>query len=213
MRAIGMSSRSIACAPMTRRSLLLACLASSLGSPWANAWANDTADARAWAALRADAAIVLVRHANAPGVGDPPGMKLGDCATQRLLDESGRAQSKRLGETFAARGVKVTRVVASQWCRTMQTAQLAFPLMRVEGLEAFNSFFQSREQADARTRAAREWLQGWRGPGVLVVVTHQVNITALTGLPASVGEGVVLEPLLGRTAQDKLVVAGTFRVE
>jgi hypothetical protein len=162
------------------------------------------AEEAAWAALR-EGGIVLFRHAQAPGGGDPPGLRLGDCATQRNLDEAGRAQARRIGAAIRARGVAVGGVLASAWCRTLETAELAFPgLVRVE--PAFNSFFADRGAGAAQTAAARAILLGWHGPGALVVSTHQVNITALTGIFPASGEGVVL-----RTGRDGLEVAGRIR--
>lgn len=148
------------------------------------------AEGPAWQAL-AGGAIVLFRHANAPGTGDPAGFRLGDCATQRNLDDAGREQARRIGEAFRSRGIAVGRVLASRWCRAQETASLAFP-GRAEGEPAFDSFFDARERRDSATAAARKILEGWQGPGALVVATHQVNITALTGIVPRSGEGVVL---------------------
>jgi phosphohistidine phosphatase SixA len=151
---------------------------------------SGAAAAEAWPAI-ADGAIVLFRHADAPGVGDPPGHRIGDCTTQRNLDDAGREQARRIGQAFRARKVPVQRVLSSQWCRTRETAELAFPgLVRDEPL--FNSFFEDRNAAPAQTAAALALLKRWRGPGVLVVVTHQVNITALTGSAVASGEGLVV---------------------
>jgi phosphohistidine phosphatase SixA len=150
-----------------------------------------TKDDKAWAALKKPGTIVLFRHATAPGGGDPVGHKLDDCSTQRNLDEEGRTQARRIGESFRAQGVKVEAVLSSQWCRTRDTAQLAFPGLPKDA-PAFNSFFSDRSNEAAQTAAARKQLLAWRGTGVLVVVTHQVNITALTGVSPASGEGVVL---------------------
>jgi phosphohistidine phosphatase SixA len=145
-----------------------------------------------WAALQ-DGSIVLLRHANAPGFGDPPGFTLNDCATQRNLDDLGRAQARRLGEGFRRRGVLVAAVLTSQWCRTRETAELAFPRMARDDA-SFNSFFGADSRRAVQTAAALATLSRWRGPGVLVVTTHQANITALTGLAAASGTGVVVRP-------------------
>jgi phosphohistidine phosphatase SixA len=155
------------------------------------ALADDSSAAAAWAAL-GKGAIVLLRHANAPGVGDPPGFKLDDCATQRNLDAAGREQALGIGSTFKSRNVKVGAVYTSQWCRCIDTAELAFPGLHRQD-SAFNSFFENRTNEPAQTTAARAKLLAWRGPGALVVVTHQVNISALTGLTPTSGEGVVLQ--------------------
>lgn len=144
----------------------------------------------AWAALR-DGAIVILRHANAPGGGDPSGFKLGDCSTQRNLDGAGREQARRIGERLRHERVTVGAVWASRWCRTRETAEL-LQAGAVRDAPAFNSYFADRSREVAQTAAAREALLAWRGPGALVVVTHQVNIAALTGVFAASGEGVVL---------------------
>jgi hypothetical protein len=149
------------------------------------------ADEGAWALLGEPGAVILFRHANAPGTGDPAGFRLGDCSTQRNLDERGRAEARAIGEAFRARGIAVGRVLSSQWCRARETAELAFgPDVAEE--PAFNSFFGDRAAEPERTVAARAILLGWEGPGVLAAVTHQVNITALTGIVPAPGEGIVL---------------------
>ena len=162
---------------------------------------GQTDEDAAWSALRAGA-IVVFRHALAPGVGDPPGMQLRDCTSQRNLDAEGRAQARRIGERLRQQQVTVGAVWSSQWCRTRETAELmaAGP---VREQPAFNSFFGERSRVAAQTAAARELLLGWRGTGALVVVTHQVNISAFTGDAAASGQGVVL-----RAVGDQLVSVG-----
>ncbi len=151
------------------------------------------ADDAGWAALAKPGAIVLFRHATAPGIGDPPGMKIDACSTQRNLDEQGRAESRRLGQLLRERGIRVQSVWHSQWCRTRDTARLGFEGMaplRDEPL--FNSFFDRRGDTERQTAGARALLSNWKGPGALVVVTHQVNITQLTGQTLSSGDGLVV---------------------
>ena len=164
-----------------------------------NLRAADHRAGTAWEALRAGA-IVVFRHADAPGGGDPPGLKLDDCSTQRNLSAEGRAQARRIGERLRQERVAVGAVWASQWCRTRETAEL-LGSGPVRDAVAFNSFFGEREREAAQTRqtaAARAALLGWRGPVSLVVVTHQVNLTALTGIFPAQGEGVVLRPRAGQ---------------
>lgn len=159
-----------------------------------------------WAALAQPGAIVLFRHATAPGVGDPPEFRQNDCSTQRNLDEQGRAEARRLGEQLRRRGIRVGAVLSSQWCRTRETARLAFG-DAVRDEPAFNSFFlQPAATRDAQTARAQALLSQWRGPGALVVVTHQVNIQALAGVGAASAEGVVVRP----DAQGRLQVLGTL---
>lgn len=145
-----------------------------------------------WSSIT-DGTVVLLRHALAPGGGDPPGHTLNDCSTQRNLSDEGKDQARRMGTEFKKRRIEVGAVWSSQWCRTRDTADLAFPGQRIDQ-PVFNSFFNESDVAVDRTRAAQQLLSSWRGPGVLVVVTHQVNITALTGVVPSSGEGVVVKP-------------------
>ena len=166
--------------------------------------ATSAAAADAWADLAKPGAIVLFRHATAPGVGDPPGFRLEDCVTQRNLDAKGQAEARRLGEQFRARKIAVGQVLSSQWCRTRETARLAFGDAAVRDEPAFNSFF-AQSTGDAQTAQARAVLARWKGPGALVVVTHQVNITALTGANPSSAQGIVVRP----AADGSLRVVGT----
>jgi phosphohistidine phosphatase SixA len=184
---------------LTRRSILLAFGAAVLLVPKA----VQATEADAWAALKSNiGAIVLFRHAEAPGFGDPDNFKPGDCSTQRNLADSGRRQARRIGERFQAEQVTVAKVLSSQWCRTTETAELAFP-GKVTSDATFNSFFNDSRDEPQQTRQARTLLSAWKGPGTLVVVTHQVNITALTGIVAASGEGIAL-----RVNKGQLTVIG-----
>jgi len=135
--------------------------------------------------------VVLFRHAMAPGGGDPAGFQLEDCRTQRNLSADGRIQATGIGNTFRQRRIAVSTVWSSQWCRTWETADLAFPGLRVDQ-PVFNSFFANYTRESPQTQAALDVLARWKGQDVLVVVTHQVNITALTGTVPESGEGVVV---------------------
>jgi phosphohistidine phosphatase SixA len=150
-----------------------------------------------WHLLRRPSTIVLFRHATAPGTGDPAGFRLDDCRTQRNLDRQGRAEARAIGEAFRARGISVSKVLASQWCRSWETAELAFP-GQVTAEPAFNSFFGNPAAEPGQTAAAQAILSAWKEPGVLVVVSHQVNIAALTGFAPRPGEGIVLGSGMGR---------------
>ncbi|MSO85194.1 MAG: histidine phosphatase family protein [Rhodospirillales bacterium] len=163
--------------------------------------AQASEDQAAWAALKGGA-IVLFRHGNAPGVGDPPGMRVDDCATQRNLDDAGRAQARGIGAMFRERSIEVGRVLTSRWCRAAETAELAFPGRAIPE-PAFNSFFSDRSRAPEQTEAARRILLAWNGPGALVVTTHQLVISALIGGAIASAEGIVLQ-----RQGDNLVVVG-----
>jgi phosphohistidine phosphatase SixA len=163
------------------------------------------ADDALWAKLRGGGFVVMIRHATAPGTGDPPGFKLGDCATQRNLSEEGREEARRIGAAFKRERVPVEEVLSSEWCRCRETAALAFG--RYVPWPAINSFFSDRareaqQSAEVRAAAARV-----AKSANLVLVTHQVNITAVSGVYPASGELVVLQP-----AGDRLEVVGRLRV-
>ena len=140
------------------------------------------------ALLRAPGAVGIMRHARAPGTGDPPNFQPGQCATQRNLDEAGREQARQIGARLRAAGVAAP-VFASEWCRTRETADL-LGLGPAQPLPVLNSFFGDRGAEQAQTAAVQAFIAQLDGP--VVLVTHQVNITALTGVFPADGEMVVL---------------------
>jgi phosphohistidine phosphatase SixA len=163
------------------------------------------ADDALWARLREGGLIVMMRHATAPGVGDPPGFRLGDCATQRNLSAEGRAEARRIGEAFRRNRVPIDEVRSSEWCRCRETAELAFG--RYTAWPPINSFFADRVTEPQQTAATRALMAGWQGKGNLVLVTHQVNISAASGSFASPGEVVVIQP----AGAGRLEVVGRLR--
>ena len=156
--------------------------------------------APAWSLDLRDGDVLIYRHALAPGGGDPPGLQLGDCSTQRNLSDAGRAQARRIGEGLRQRlgPLRVTEVWASPWCRTLETARLAFPGLAPRAQPAFGSFFDQPEREPEMLRQAQDLLAGWHGPGMLVVVTHQVTVTGLSGIYPASGEGVAMRWTAGR---------------
>ena len=137
--------------------------------------------------------VVMMRHALAPGTGDPAEFKLGDCATQRNLSSEGREQAARIGKAFLRRNIRIARVLSSQWCRCLDTARL-MNLGRVEAFAALNSFFNASNRDVGQTASVRRFILNNRNiPGVTIMVTHQVNITGLTGIVPQAGESVVLK--------------------
>jgi len=137
--------------------------------------------------------VLMLRHARAPGVGDPAHFKLGDCSTQRNLDATGRAQALSLGQRLVRSGIPRARVYSSQWCRCLETARLLDNGMVTE-LPALNSFFERPHERDTNILALRTFLAKLPvdGPPV-VLVTHQVTISAVTGAFAVSGGGVILQ--------------------
>lgn len=147
-------------------------------------------EAGLWRALREGSAFAVMRHALAPGVGDPAGFRLDDCATQRNLSEEGRQQARAIGGRFRANGIATAEVMTSQWCRARDTAT-ALGLGAVRDLPALNSFFARSRDRDAQTAELRRWLAAAAKGRPLVLVTHQVNISALTDAFTSSGEIIV----------------------
>jgi phosphohistidine phosphatase SixA len=160
-----------------------------------------------WAALRPDGAIALMRHALAPGTGDPPGFRLDDCSTQCNLDAAGRAQARRIGAELRSRDIAFDRVWTSQWCRCGETAELLAVGAVVEK-PFLNSFFGDRSEGSQRTRALRDTLATLPEGGRPIVVTHQVKTTALTGGFVQSGKIVVVE----QDTDGSIVVTGRIRV-
>ena len=152
--------------------------------------------------------VAVMRHASAPGFGDPASFVLDDCATQRNLDARGRAQARETGAAIRAAGATVDRVLTSQWCRCRDTARL-LKLGPVEDLPALNSFFRDRSRAEAQTGELRKFLLGLRPDETVVLVTHYVNIQALTGRGVASGEVLLLE--IGRDGA--LSVAGGVLID
>ena len=154
------------------------------------------AEARAteagWALLRDGEHVVLLRHAMAPGAADPANFDIEKCSTQRNLSDRGKQQARKIGALFAARAAPTERVLASRYCRTKETARLAFgsaedfaPLDPPPADEKAR-----KEQIDAILKEVRNY----SGSGNLVLVTHLETIQALTGQPAREGEAVIVRP-------------------
>lgn len=166
-------------------------------------------DAALLRSVAAEGHIVIMRHALAPGTGDPDDFVLRDCSTQRNLSEEGRAQAERIGARLRSAGLEAARVLSSQWCRCLDTAQL-LSLGPLEELEPLNSFFRERERQPAATQALKDWLAAQPSGEPLVLVTHQVNVTALTGIFPQSGEMIILER---SKAGNGLSIVGRVRTE
>lgn len=161
-----------------------------------------------WEALGAPGHLVVMRHALAPGTGDPAGFELRECGTQRNLSDAGREQARRIGERFRANGIESAAVYSSQWCRCLDTARL-LGLGSVEELPVINSFFRDYARRDEQTLGLEAWIADHPLNRPVVLVTHQVNITALTGVYPGSGEMVVLR----RGDDGRIAVLGTIETD
>jgi phosphohistidine phosphatase SixA len=175
--------------------LALAALALSLIVAPTAAFADER---DAWAALASGGHVALVRHGNAPPGygGDPPGFKIDDCATQRNLDERGRAQARAVGEAFRQHGIAVDKVRSSPMCRCLETARL-MALGPVESVLVV----ATSEQSPERLVMLKEMVTAWRGPGTLVLVTHAITVNALVGIMPQQAETVVVRHKPGDQAE------------
>jgi broad specificity phosphatase PhoE len=170
-----------------------------LAAPWLARANSDPLQAH----LRAGACAMLLRHAQTvPGIGDPPGFSLGACSTQRNLSEEGKAQARRIGEWFTARALQPRAVRSSAWCRCQDTAELAFG--RNEVWPALNSFFNGQGSEGVQTAKLHAALGRLRGGRFEGWVTHQVNMSALTGQGMAMGEGLLVN------AQGKMIARIPF---
>ena len=167
------------------------------------------ADEALWAKLKAGGQVVLMRHAvTTPGVGDPAGMRLDDCATQRNLTDEGRRHARRTGEAFRERAVVVERLLVSPWCRCLETARLAFGVDAVKA-DSLGNLFGRPENQSRQIAELQPLVSGWKGKGNLVLVSHGSTIVALTGVSPAPAEMVLVTPQPGGT----FVLAGRLIVE
>jgi phosphohistidine phosphatase SixA len=143
--------------------------------------------------MRAGGHILMIRHALAPGTGDPANFRIGDCSTQRNLDDSGREQARAIGKWLRAKGLTLARVYSSQWCRCLETAEL-LEMGPVTELPALNSFYELTQNREPNLKALRKFIAEQPSDGTLIIlVTHLVTISAIANEGVSSGEGVLLE--------------------
>ena len=149
--------------------------------------------------------VLLMRHALAPGIGDPANFKVSDCSTQRNLNEEGRQDAREIGKWLQRREVKIFRVESSRWCRAKETARL-LNIGKVVLNKNFDSLFQDADPVnDPQTANMKKRIANHRNVnGLLVLVGHSVNIQALTGVSLASGEGV----LVRANAQGEIKILG-----
>ena len=135
--------------------------------------------------------IIFIRHAIAPGNGDPDNIDLNDCKTQRNLSESGIIQSKKIGEFFKKNNIPIDKVLSSEWCRCKDTAKYAFKNFKT--FNALNSFFSSKfaQNEDKQIKDLKNFIQNWKSEKNLVLVTHYVVISSMLNMAVGSGEIVI----------------------
>ncbi len=140
--------------------------------------------------------IVFVRHALAPGNGDPNNFNINDCSTQRNLNEEGRAQSEKIGNFFKNKNIKIHKVLSSEWCRCKETAKIAFG--NYQTFNALNSFYDARfaKNKSKQIKDLKDYIDNWENDSNLIIVTHYVVISALINRVPSSGEMIITDKKL-----------------
>ncbi len=147
-----------------------------------------------WSPAQEGGKVILIRHALAPGGGDPKGFDINDCKTQRNLNETGIEQSKKIGKLFKKKNIKIDRVLSSQWCRCKDTAKYAFK--NFKEFSALNSTFSPPYDKNEKKqiKALKKFVKNWNGKDAnLILVTHYVIIAAVTNITTSSGEIVITD--------------------
>ena len=135
--------------------------------------------------------LIFIRHAYAPGNGDPAGFNLNDCSTQRNLSDDGRKQAQRIGEFFNKNKIEIDKVLSSEWCRCKETAKIAFKNYSTNSF--LNSFYSSKfsKNKDKQVKAFNYYIKNLEIEKNLIFVTHYVFISEVLNYGPSSGEIVV----------------------
>ena len=141
--------------------------------------------------LKEGGKIIFIRHAYAPGGGDPDNFDVKDCSTQRNLNNEGISQSKLIGEFFVKNKIQIDQVLSSEWCRCKDTAKYAFKNFKT--FNALNSFFSSKfaQNEDKQIKDLKNFIQNWKSEKNLVLVTHYVVISSILNMAVGSGEIVI----------------------
>ena len=135
--------------------------------------------------------LIFIRHAIAPGNGDPSNFKINDCSTQRNLNQNGIEQSKTIGLFFKKNNIKIDKVLSSEWCRCKDTANLAFK--NFQTFKALNSFYDPRfaQNEDEQIKELKDFIGKWNSEKNIVFITHYVVILSLLNEAVSSGEIII----------------------
>ena len=135
--------------------------------------------------------LVFIRHAIAPGNGDPNNFDINDCSTQRNLDQNGIEESKKIGLFFRNNKIKIDKVLSSQWCRCKDTAKYAFKNFKT--FDALNSFYDEKFAANEakQIKDLKNYIKRWNSDKNLVLITHFVVISSILNTGASSGEIII----------------------
>ena len=154
---------------------------------------NAFSDEKILEYLKEGKKLIFIRHAIAPGNGDPDNFNIKDCSTQRNLDKKGINQSKKIGLFFKSNKIKIDKVLSSEWCRCTDTAKYAFE--NFETFDALNSFYDERFSANETKQIndLKQYIKNWKSDKNLVFVTHYVVISSILNVGSSSGEIIITD--------------------
>ena len=137
--------------------------------------------------------LIFIRHAYAPGSGDPNNFNLNDCSTQRNLSEEGRKQAEYIGEFFSDNEINIDKVLSSEWCRCKETSSIAFNNFQTK--KFLNSFYSSKFAKNKKSQMInlKKYINSWKSDKNLVLVTHYVVISEALNYAPSSGEIVITD--------------------
>jgi phosphohistidine phosphatase SixA len=148
-----------------------------------------------WALLRDGGHVVLLRHARAQATSDPANLDIDSCSTQSNLTDRGRQQARKIGALFAARAASTEKVLSSRFCRTLETARLAFGDASIEPFDPLDPVAKDDAAVPKeQVQSILAEIRAFSGSGNLVMVTHLEIISALIGAGAREGEAVIVRP-------------------
>ena len=135
--------------------------------------------------------LIFIRHAYAPGTGDPNNFKINDCSTQRNLNDKGRKQAKKISDFFQENQIPIDSVISSEWCRCKETALLSFKSFKTKNF--LNSFYSAKfaKNKNKQMSDLKKYVKEWKGSKNLVLVTHYVVIYETLDYSSSSGEIVI----------------------
>tara|TARA_B100000497_G_scaffold33954_1_gene39835 strand:- start:278 stop:868 length:591 start_codon:yes stop_codon:yes gene_type:complete len=152
-----------------------------------------------------DANVIFMRHTLAPGIGDPNNFKIGDCSTQRNLNKIGISQAVLIGKQLKENSIQFNTIYSSQWCRCYQTATL-LDLGKVHEFAGLNSIFQNFVSRKETLQMLEKKLSEISLNNLVIFVTHQVNIQAITKKNVASGEMVAFNTLTKRSHKINLLI-------
>ena len=146
--------------------------------------------------LKKGGKLIFIRHAYAPGGGDPNNFDINDCNTQRNLSNSGRQQANKIGSFFNSNNILIDKIFSSEWCRCKETALIAFNDFQNKSF--LNSFFSSKfaQNKDPQMKSLKEFINNWDGKNNIIFVTHYVVISEILNYASSSGEIVITDKSL-----------------